>query len=167
MEYRPDLNFEYDYIRIVYEVILANLRTNKKIIEKELNTIVTRVQNLKKKPLSEHLPVIKTLLTKINEMESKYEEISKEEDNLYTCLKERITQLQTIDEKNYSFENLKLFCEKKLSNLLLDFFLRQRFLETSRNYIEEELICVKFFLIPIRIQLSSPCLLRYRTFFPV
>jgi macrophage erythroblast attacher len=45
-----------------------------------------------------------------------------------------------IDENNYSFDNLKLFCEKKLNNLLLDFFLREKFLETAKNYIDEEKI---------------------------
>jgi len=43
-----------------------------------------------------------------------------------------------IDKENYSYENLKIFCEKKINNLLLDFFLRERFLETANNYIEEE-----------------------------
>ena len=46
--------------------------------------------------------------------------------------------MQTIDETNYNFDNLKAFCEKKLNNLLLDFFLREKFLETARNYISEE-----------------------------
>jgi macrophage erythroblast attacher len=45
-----------------------------------------------------------------------------------------------IDENNYSFENLKLFCEKKLHNLLLDFFLREKFLETANNFIIDEKI---------------------------
>jgi hypothetical protein len=43
-----------------------------------------------------------------------------------------------IDDKNYNFENLKIFCEKKLNNLLLDFFLRERFLETAKSYIDDE-----------------------------
>lgn len=45
-----------------------------------------------------------------------------------------------IDENNYSYENLRVFCEKKLNNLLLDFFLRERFLETANNYIQDEKI---------------------------
>ena len=49
MNYKPDLNLEYDYIRVVYEVILSDLRTNKKLIEKDLNTIKLRLSHLKKK----------------------------------------------------------------------------------------------------------------------
>ncbi len=73
MDFRPDISFEYDYIRIVYEVILSNLRTNKKVIEKDLNTIVTRIQNLKKKQsgASEIQTSIKNLLQKIEDLENK------------------------------------------------------------------------------------------------
>jgi hypothetical protein len=61
---------------------------------------------------------------------------------LYNSLKERLTQLQLIDDKNYNFDNLKKYCEKKLHNLLLDLFLRDRLLETAKNYIDEEKINV-------------------------
>ena len=49
MFFKPDLNLEYDYIRVVYEVISSDLRQNKKIIEKDLNTIAVRFTHLKKK----------------------------------------------------------------------------------------------------------------------
>lgn len=73
MDYRPDISFEYDYMRIVYEVILSNLRINKKVIEKDINTIVTRLQNLKKKQsgLNENLIAIKNLIQKVNDLETK------------------------------------------------------------------------------------------------
>jgi len=73
MEFRPDLSFEYDYIRIVYEVILANLRTNKKVVEKDITTIVTRVQNLKKKQggIDETITTLNNLLNKLDELEKK------------------------------------------------------------------------------------------------
>jgi hypothetical protein len=73
MEFRPDISFEYDYIRIVYEVILGNLRTNKKIVEKDLNTVVTRLQNLKKKQsnINEISTTVKNLLNKLQELEKK------------------------------------------------------------------------------------------------
>lgn len=65
---------------------------------------------------------------------------------LYNCLKERISQLQMIDDKNYTFDNLKVFSEKKLKNLLLDFFLREKFLETAKCYIEDEKINVLYLI---------------------
>jgi hypothetical protein len=73
MDFRPDISFEYDYIRIVYEVILSNLRTNKKIIEKDLSTLVTRLQNLKKKQggASDIQASIKILCQKVEDMEAK------------------------------------------------------------------------------------------------
>lgn len=72
-EFRPDLSFEYDYIRIVYEVILGNLRTNKKIMEKEITTIITKIQNLKKKEQNNTkcLQMINNLLSKLDEVEKK------------------------------------------------------------------------------------------------
>lgn len=144
MNYKPDLNLEYNYIRVVYEVILSDLRNNKKIIEKELNTIVIRVSNLKKKAstINENIKVIQTLIQKTNDLQSKFNEISQKEDLLYNCLKDRIKQLEMLDDQNYSFDNLKLFCEKKISNLLLDFFLREKYLETAKHYIEDEKITV-------------------------
>jgi hypothetical protein len=73
MDFRPDISFEYDYIRIVYEVILSNLRTNKKIIEKDINTVVIRLQNLKKKQgnTSEILSGVKNLILKVTDLEEK------------------------------------------------------------------------------------------------
>ena len=73
MDFRPDLTFEYDYIRIVYEVILSKLRINKKIVEKEINTIVLRINNLKKKTsnAAEVLSIVKGLITKLNDLEIK------------------------------------------------------------------------------------------------
>jgi hypothetical protein len=73
MDFRPDISFEYDYIRIVYEVILSNLRTNKKIIEKDISTVVTRLQNLKKKQggASEIQTAIKNLCQRVEDMEAK------------------------------------------------------------------------------------------------
>lgn len=76
MDFRADISFEYDYIRIVYEVILANLRTNKKSVEKDLNTIVLRLQNLKKKHSSSNNPSetltgVKNLIQKVNDLEAR------------------------------------------------------------------------------------------------
>ena len=73
MDFRPDVSLEYDYIRIVYEVILSNLRTNKKIVEKDINSIVLRVQNLKKKggSLPETLAAVKNLTQKVTDLETK------------------------------------------------------------------------------------------------
>lgn len=73
MDFRPDLTFEYDYIRIVYEVILSNLRTNKKIVEKDINTVVTKLQNLKKKQANptDILSTVNSLIQKVNELETK------------------------------------------------------------------------------------------------
>ncbi len=73
MDFRPDVSLEYDYIRIVYEVILSNLRTNKKIIEKDINSIVLRIQNLKKKggSLPETLAAVKNLIQKVTDLETK------------------------------------------------------------------------------------------------
>ena len=73
MDFRPDVSLEYDYIRIVYEVILSNLRTNKKIVEKDINSIVLRIQNLKKKggSLPETLAAVKNLIQKVTDLETK------------------------------------------------------------------------------------------------
>jgi len=77
MDFRPDISFEYDYIRIVYEVILSNLRTNKKIIEKDISTVVTRLQNLKKKQggANEIQTAIKNLYQRVEDMEAKVRNI--------------------------------------------------------------------------------------------
>lgn len=77
MEFRPDLSFEYDYIRIVYEVILSNLRTNKKIVEKDIATIVARVQNLKKKQsnIEDTITTINNLLNKLDDLDKKVNSI--------------------------------------------------------------------------------------------
>lgn len=59
---------------------------------------------------------------------------------MYNCLEERLENFKTIDQENYSFENLQNFCQQKINNLLLDFFLREKFLDTAQNYINEEKI---------------------------
>ena len=149
MNYKPDLNLEYDYIRVVYEVILSDLRTNKKLIEKDLNTIKLRLSHLKKKlntSTKDAMTSLHGLVTKATDLQSKYNDIIQKEDVLYSSFQERISQLELLDDSNYSFDNLKSFCEKKINNLVLDFFLREKFLETAKNYIEEEKItsCVEY-----------------------
>ena len=148
MNYKPDLNLEYDYIRVVYEVILSDLRTNKKLIEKDLNTIKLRLSHLKKKlntSTKDAMTSLHGLVTKATDLQSKYNDIIQKEDVLYSSFQERISQLELLDDSNYSFDNLKSFCEKKINNLVLDFFLREKFLETAKNYIEEEKVtsCVE------------------------
>lgn len=73
MELKPDISYEYDYIRIVYEVILSNMRTNKKIIEKDLNFILTKIQNLKKKGgnIPETITAVNSLIEKVKDLETK------------------------------------------------------------------------------------------------
>jgi hypothetical protein len=73
MDKKPDIGFEYDYIRIVYEVITLKLRTNKKIIEKEINYISIKLQGIKKKPgsINENAQLIKTLITKTDNLQKK------------------------------------------------------------------------------------------------
>lgn len=149
MNFKPDLNLEYDYIRVVYEVILSDLRVNKKIIEKDLNTIKVRLGHLKKKlntSTADAVSALHGLINKATDLQMKYGEIIKKEDLLYDSFQERIHQLEMLDESHYNFDNLKIFCEKKINNLLLDFFLREKFLETAKNYIEEEKItsCVEY-----------------------
>jgi len=72
-EIRPDIKFENNYIRIVYEVITSNLRTNKKIVEKEINNIVSKVTNLKKKPgnIKDNIANVKLLVRKSKELQEK------------------------------------------------------------------------------------------------
>lgn len=144
METRPDITFEYDYIRVVYELIISNLRITKKHIEKDLNLIINKLNSIRKKklPIDESRSTISALIGKVEHLESKYEKICNEEQSLFNCLSERLTSLKLIDGENYSYENVKFFCDKKLNNLLLEFFLRERFLETAKNYIEEEKINV-------------------------
>lgn len=148
METRPDITFEYDYIRVVYELIISNLRVTKKQVEKELNLILNKLNSIrKKKPgVEESRATVLGLISKVEQLESKYERICSEELSLSNCLSERLSSLRLIDGGNYTYENVKFFCDKKLNNLLLEFFLRERFLETAKNYIEEEKISVFVFI---------------------
>ena len=49
MESYFDIKLENEYLRIVYEIILTNLRNNKKILEKELILIKNKFEILCKK----------------------------------------------------------------------------------------------------------------------
>ena len=73
MDKKPDIGFEYDYVRIVYEVITLKLRTNKKLIEKEINYIMNKIQGIKKKPgtLAENITLVKNLLSKTDNLQKK------------------------------------------------------------------------------------------------
>ena len=95
MNFKPDLNLEYDYIRVVYEVILSDLRVNKKIIEKDLNTIKVRLGHLKKKlntSTADAVSALHGLINKATDLQMKYGEIIKKEDLLYDSFQERIHQ---------------------------------------------------------------------------
>jgi macrophage erythroblast attacher len=140
MNCNVDINLEYDYLRVVYEIIIANLRVNKKMIEKEINTIILKYENLKKKletNQNEVLPILRKLIEKTEELQKKFEEIDKKENTLYEEFTKRSNQLKIIDQ-DFNFENLKVFCEKKIDNLLLDYFLREKYFETAKKFINEE-----------------------------
>ena len=103
--------------------------------------------------------------------ESKYIKIVEEEDSLFRCLDDRLNTINLIDinssnnkkteedktEKDLNgnnlnnegklFKNLKKFLDKKFPNLLLDFFLKEKYLDTAKNFIEEENIKVRFFVL--------------------
>jgi hypothetical protein len=49
MESYFDIKLENEYLRIVYEIILTNIRNNKKILEKELILIKNKYESLCKK----------------------------------------------------------------------------------------------------------------------
>ena len=85
-------------------------------------------------------------MQKTNDLQKKFDDICAKEDLLYSAFQERIQQLEMLDDSEYSFDNLKVFCEKKINYLLLDYFLREKFLETTKHYIEEEKIesCVEY-----------------------
>ena len=159
-EIKPDIKYENNYIRIVYEVITTNLRTNKKIIEKEINNIVNKVSSIKKKPgsLKDSLVTIKSLIKKSKELQEKvkssitfyinilfkykHNKLCIEEDNIYDSLRERFTEIKLIEADTFTYDNLRIFCEKKINNLMLDFFLREKYLESAKNYIADEKINV-------------------------
>ena len=125
MNFNVDINLEYDYLRVVYEIIIADLRVNKKMIEKEINIIILKFENLKKKIQTnpkEILPLIRKLIEKTEELQKKFTEIDKKENTLYEEFTKRCNQLKIID-KEFNFESLKLFCEKKIDNLLLHFYI--------------------------------------------
>lgn len=149
MNFKPDLNIEYDYVKVVFEVTIYELRSNKKILEKELKTIIMKTTNLKKKLTSNTADVessLKTLIKKAKELKKKFQEICIKENFLYNTFNERLEQLELINKSKYSMENLKLFCDKKMNNLLTDYFLRENFLETAKNFIDEEKIkfCIEY-----------------------
>lgn len=151
---KPDVKLESDYIKIVYEVITSNLRTNKKIIEKELNSIVNKIIAFKKKPSSikDYSTVVKSLLKRLKELKAKvsidvsyikYNAQMIEEEKTYNNIQERLQDIRLIEGANYSFDNLKLFYNKKINSLILDFFLREKFLETAKHFIVDEKISVR------------------------
>lgn len=150
----PDIHFEYDYVKVVYEFILSKLRMNKKIIEKEINVIVLKLGQVKKKITQDKVitpdieKLFDTMVRKISELESKYLLLKEEEDCLYNCLEERLKDLKLLDfsnEKKSGKEvasQIKQFTEKKINNLLLEFLLREKYLSTAKSFIEEEKIKV-------------------------
>lgn len=172
MNVLPDIKYEHDYIRVVYEFIIAKLRNNKKTIEKELTLIITKLSLIKKKIINEKKvsleieKVISIMLNRIEDLENKYLKIVEEEDSLYRCLDDRLNTINLIDSKynkndsneevvnnssvinnklntsttkteSIAFINLKKFLDKKLTNLLLDFFLKERYINTANLFIEE------------------------------
>ena len=97
MNFNVDINLEYDYLRVVYEIIIADLRVNKKMIEKEINTIILKFENLKKKIQTnpkEILPLLRKLIEKSEELQKKFTEIDKKENILYEEFTKRCNQLK-------------------------------------------------------------------------
>ena len=163
MENTPDIFFEYEYVRVVYEFILSKIRINKKLIEKDLNTIVLKLSQIKKKLISDAkdkekdkkispdiVKVLETMTKKILELENKIKSLKEEEDSLLNCLLERFKQIKLLDFNSDAggvglssleiSQRVKNFCDKKMNNLILEFLLREKFLITAECLIKEEAI---------------------------
>jgi len=59
-------------------------------------------------------------------------------------LQDRLLEIKLVEGDNYTYENLKIFCDKKINNMMLDFFLREKYLESAKNYISDEKISVTY-----------------------
>lgn len=154
MNIKPSIKYEFDYIKVVYEHILSKIRINKKIIEKDLSTIILKLSQIKKKLnndlssstntltlnnsiLQENTKIFQIMIKKLDDLDKKYEELSKEEDILLICLEERLSDVFFLS-KATSETDISLYCEKKMKNLILDFLLREKYIDTASNFIKEE-----------------------------
>ena len=141
MESYFDIKLENEYLRIVYEIILTNLRNNKKILEKELILIKNKYESLCKKENNnkeEMLNNIKKLKNKIEKIKIKYKEIDKKEEELFYEFEKRLNNLEDIEKNNKNLDKIKSFTESKINTILLDYLFREKFIETTKNLQNEE-----------------------------
>lgn len=141
MESYFDIKLENEYLRIVYEIILTNLRNNKKILEKELILIKNKYESLCKKEnknKEEMLNNIKKLKNKIEKIKIKYKEIDKKEEELFYEFEKRLNNLEDIEKNNKNLDKIKSFTESKINTILLDYLFREKFIETTKNLQNEE-----------------------------
>lgn len=140
MENKTSLIYENEYIKISIEYLITKLRTNKKLIEKEISLILMRISQIKKKISEGKITLeienlFEIILKRLNQLEVKQNEIEKEEIILYDYLFQRINNL-IIKENDYNY--ISILSQKKLNYFFLEFFIKENFINSANKIIEEE-----------------------------
>lgn len=145
-----DISIEYPFIKVVQECltkgkyyILTNkgFKNMKKFIEKGLHGVVSKAQGLKKtvaKDMNSVDETLEQLIEKTKSIRGKYLEMLNAEDALIEICKKRLIHLLEV-QTHYkeSKEIEEAYHITRLDRLILDYFLREGYLETAGNLTKE------------------------------
>ncbi|CDW78602.1 lissencephaly type-1-like motif-containing protein [Stylonychia lemnae] len=132
-----DLNIEAPFIKIVHE----SFKSHKKYIEKEVNLIVTKINAIKKqgstKGAQTVIDTIDQLISKLNQLKTKYNKMLEAEDYLFQVMKKRLQHLNFMNENQVNPEVMKDYFTKRLNRIIIDYMLRENYFDSAQIYIEE------------------------------
>ncbi|KRX04401.1 hypothetical protein PPERSA_05662 [Pseudocohnilembus persalinus] len=145
---KVDLKIEYPFIRLPYDVGVKNFKCTRKIIEKEMSSILQQIVFMKKQekiPKKETQDTIKELIQRLKNLKQDLKQQYHEQDQVYECCKQRIIHLNEIskiqnqpqqqiteEQKN----QLKNYHQIRLRRLIIDYLYREGHVQTAQQMIQ-------------------------------
>ena len=134
-----DYKLDAPLVLVMHETISKEFKAAKKFIEKQILLLHQKLGALRaqdctdKKAVQEQICLIRLEFEKVN---SKYAELSVKEDELFEVMRKRIIHLQMIQDQEQNPNYIQEYFEKRLNMLIIDFLLRNDYLNTAKSFIK-------------------------------
>jgi macrophage erythroblast attacher len=130
-----DIQIEYPFIKIVHDCLTKVFKSTKKFIEKEVITLVNKIKD--EKDFNKLCEKSRAMEQQLINLKKEYQDLTDKEEQLLNNLEKRICHLKHVEE-HYHEESVQTeYFEKRLWRLIIEYMLREGFIDSSRILIEE------------------------------
>eukprot|EP01137_Pigoraptor_chileana_P011367 Opistho-2@62104 len=131
------ITLEHPLVKVPFESLNNVFRKSQKVLEKELSTAASWMNELTSKPERDSKAAVDTLITRLTSLKRKFEELSMEEEVCLESCRVRLEHLSSYGGKGPASaspaEAQKMWEKTRLDRYLVDYMLREGHYETARK----------------------------------